>query len=79
MSEIVIVRHGETEWSRSMRHTGNTDIPLTEEGEAAARRVGERLAVFGEREIGDAGVLARAAPLGLAVADEDDLAHSFPR
>jgi probable phosphoglycerate mutase len=44
VSEIVLVRHGETEWSRSMRHTGNTDIPLTEEGESAALRVGERLA-----------------------------------
>ncbi len=44
MNELVLVRHGETEWSRSMRHTGTTDIPLTEEGEAAALRVGERLA-----------------------------------
>ena len=44
MSELVLVRHGETEWSRDMRHTGRTDVPLTAEGEAAARRVGERLA-----------------------------------
>jgi probable phosphoglycerate mutase len=44
VSEVVLVRHGETEWSRSMRHTGTTDIPLTEAGEAAARKVGERLA-----------------------------------
>lgn len=43
MSELVIVRHGETEWSRSMRHTGNTDLPLTEEGEAQARAVIPRL------------------------------------
>jgi broad specificity phosphatase PhoE len=44
VSELVLVRHGETEWSRDMRHTGRTDVPLTAEGEAAARRVGERLA-----------------------------------
>ncbi|MEA2135058.1 MAG: hypothetical protein QOC68_2967 [Solirubrobacteraceae bacterium] len=44
MSELVIVRHGETEWSRTMRHTGNTDLALTEEGEAQARSVAERLA-----------------------------------
>jgi probable phosphoglycerate mutase len=44
VSEVVLVRHGETEWSRTMRHTGNTDLPLTEEGEAQARSVVERLA-----------------------------------
>ena len=42
-SEIVLVRHGETEWSRSMRHTGNTDLPLTEEGERQATAVAPRL------------------------------------
>jgi broad specificity phosphatase PhoE len=44
VSEIVLVRHGETEWSRSGQHTGVTDLPLTEEGEAQARSVAAKLA-----------------------------------
>ncbi|MDX8498069.1 histidine phosphatase family protein [Mesorhizobium sp. VK4C] len=41
--EIYLVRHGETEWSASGKHTGRTDIPLTAKGEEAARSVAERL------------------------------------
>jgi probable phosphoglycerate mutase len=40
---IYLVRHGETEWSKSGRHTGHTDLPLTPQGESDGHRIGERL------------------------------------
>lgn len=42
-SEIWLVRHGETAWSRSGQHTGWTDIELLAEGEEQARGLGELL------------------------------------
>jgi broad specificity phosphatase PhoE len=40
---LYLVRHGETEWSRSHRHTSFTDVPLTEGGRKQARAIGRRL------------------------------------
>ena len=44
MTEIVVVRHGETEWSATGRHTSHTDLPLTERGRERARALAPQLA-----------------------------------
>jgi probable phosphoglycerate mutase len=41
--EVVLVRHGETEWAREGKHTGRTDIPLTERGRRQGEAVGAAL------------------------------------
>ena len=43
-TELFLVRHGETEWSRDGRHTSTTDLPLTDAGEEAATSLVPRLA-----------------------------------
>ena len=43
MAELVLVRPGQTRWSRDGRHTGRTDLPLTADGEAEATALAARL------------------------------------
>ncbi len=43
LSQVVLVRHGETAWSRSGRHTSLTDVALTPAGREAAARLARRL------------------------------------
>ncbi len=44
MNSVVLLRHGETEWSRAHKHTGRADIPLTARGEDQARMLAKGLA-----------------------------------
>jgi broad specificity phosphatase PhoE len=60
LSEIVLARHGETEWSRDGRHTGRTDIPLTEAGRAQAVELAGVLGAWSFERV-------LASPLGRAL------------
>jgi probable phosphoglycerate mutase len=78
--EITLVRHGETEWSLSGRHTGRSDIPLTENGEAAASRLGPRLEGLTVAEVWSspserARNTCRLAGFGERMVVKDDLAE----
>lgn len=75
---ILVIRHGQTEWSRSRRHTGRTDIPLTEQGEAAARALAPRLVEWQDALVLSSPLVRarRTAELaGFAPQIDDDLAE----
>ena len=45
MTEIIIIRHGETEWNKTGRFQGQSDVPLSPEGHAQAALLGQHLDV----------------------------------
>jgi probable phosphoglycerate mutase len=74
MGELILVRHGETEWSKAGRHTGRTDVPLTADGEMHAARLAPALARHKLRAVftSTASRAVRTAELaGLASARQD--------
>jgi len=46
MSQLVLIRHGESQWNLENRFTGWVDVPLTPKGEEEARMAGEKLKAF---------------------------------
>ena len=78
--EIWLVRHGETEWSRSGKHTGRTDLPLTEAGRRRAADLAPPLAARAFSAVFSSPLLrasetCRLAGLGDDVKILDDLAE----
>jgi broad specificity phosphatase PhoE len=74
--KLVLLRHGETEWSKAGRHTGRTDVPLTDTGREQARAAGARLARYDfalvlVSPLARARETAELAGLHAAVVDDD--------
>ncbi len=75
---VFLVRHGETEWSRSGQHTSSTDLPLLASGESDAEALGRRLHAYDLALVLTSPMLraretARLAGLGDAVEVTEDL------
>ena len=80
MASVVVLRHGESTWNRLNLFTGWHDVPLSEAGEAEARRAGE---VLGEAglwfDVVHTSLLIRAVDTAnLALAKERGLSSASP-
>ena len=73
MGDLILLRHGETEWSLSGKHTGRTDIPLTPKGEAAAKALAPMLS---RRDI--VAVFTSPAQRAVTTASFAGLSHAQP-
>ncbi len=73
MGDLIVLRHGETEWSLAGKHTGRTDIPLTPRGEAAAAALAPLLS---RRDI--VAVFSSPAQRAVTTAALAGLAHAKP-
>lgn len=76
LAQLWLVRHGETDWSASGRHTGRTDLPLNDDGRARAEQLrpllaSQEFALVLTSPLQRAAETARLAGYGDAVADED--------
>jgi probable phosphoglycerate mutase len=79
-AEIVLARHGETEWSRTGRHTGRTDVPLTPLGQRQAEALagalaGKEFALVLTSPLERARETCRLAGFGDRAETRDDLAE----
>ena len=73
MGHLILLRHGETEWSLAGKHTGRTDIPLTARGEAAAEAL---IPLLAQRDI--AAVFTSPARRAVATASLAGLGEARP-
>lgn len=65
--KLILVRHGATEWSANGRHTGNTDLPLTEDGRNQAANARGKVAALAGRTF----TVSWSSPLSRARATAD--------
>ena len=82
MGELILIRHGETEWSRSGKHTGRTDVPLTKAGREAAEALcpalaGRHIAAAFVSPASRARQTAELAGLTVAKVDDDLLEWDY--